>query len=123
MTFIQDKKSIFMCEECLSPHGQRRAGQKAELGSEQHCPHLFQTVSSTVISNRPSNPVWFGMIHCSPSLALIVKCLFFTKLPLTEKKKSSLIFLLVVSFCFCFFSKKKYQLKNHIEGLPQWYSG
>ena len=58
--------------------GNEGLAKKAELGSEQHCPHLFQTVSSTVISNRPSNPVWFGMIHCSPSLALIVKCLIFT---------------------------------------------
>ena len=102
-----------MCEECLSPHGQRRAGQKGRI---RQWTALSPPVPNSIgpllfpISNRPSSPVWFGMMHCSPSLALIMKCLFFTKLPLTEKHYFLFFFLLLVS-AFVFFQKRNINLK------------
>lgn len=124
MTFIQDKKVLLCVKNVFLHRDNEGLAKKAELGSEQHCPHLFQTVSVHYYFLFPTGhpvPVWFGMMHCSPSLALIMKCLFFTKLPLTEKNYFLFFFLLLVS-AFGFFQKRN-QFKNHIEGLPQWYSG
>lgn len=95
MTLIQDKKVFWSVWRTSFGAGQQ--------GSEQYCPHLFQTVLLHPSVQQAIQPglVWHDSLLSK--LGLNYEMLILTKLPLPEgkrKKKKDFSFLLVSAFTF-----------------------
>lgn len=104
MTFIQDKKSIFVCVKNAFLHMDSSGlARKAELVSEQHCPDLFQTVLLHCYIQQAiqSSLVWHDSLLWK--LGLNHEMFIFTN---SLQQKTKEFFLLVFSFCFYFFPAK-----------------
>lgn len=96
-------KCFCACEESLCPHDGSGLAEKQNQAVSSTVPTCSKQDYSTLMSNRRSNPVWFGMIHCT-LFGLICKILVtLTKLPWKDRKL--FVFWLLVS-AFTFFSNK-----------------